>query len=157
MIRGIETSGRWLLSIILMLLFSVSLTAALNVWAAVPQEIYVDDDYTEATGGWNVTHFATIQSAIDAASPGDTINVAAGTYQLDNTIVVDKSVSIIGDPVSPETVIIQAPIQDDSKKRSGDNSCFLVAAGNVTISGFTLENALDIWNELSTPSTYQQN
>jgi len=37
---------------------------------------------------------ADIQSTIDAAAPGDTINIAAGTY--DESITINKSLSIIG-------------------------------------------------------------
>ncbi|QDT27620.1 hypothetical protein Enr10x_29380 [Gimesia panareensis] len=75
---------------------------------------FVDDDYTAAsdftgtdtdtgTGGdqnavWNVTAFATIQEAVDAAQlsvdPTDTINVAAGTYAED--VIVDTSVILQG-------------------------------------------------------------
>jgi hypothetical protein len=40
MIRGIKTSGRWLLSVVLMIVISVVLTAALNVWAADSPEIH---------------------------------------------------------------------------------------------------------------------
>ena len=37
---------------------------------------------------------ADIQSTIDAAASGDTINIAAGTY--DESITINKSLSIIG-------------------------------------------------------------
>ncbi|MFB0500092.1 MAG: right-handed parallel beta-helix repeat-containing protein, partial [Candidatus Hadarchaeaceae archaeon] len=40
--------------------------------------------------------YATIQSAIDAASPGDTINVAAGAYTQTANLVIDEEVSILG-------------------------------------------------------------
>ena len=44
------------------------------------QTLYVDDDYTPATPGWGVDHFATIQDGIAAAAGGDTVEVAQGTY-----------------------------------------------------------------------------
>lgn len=48
----------------------------------------VDDD-----GGADYT---TIQAAVDAASPGDTIQVAPGTYE--ESVIVDKPLTLVGDP-----------------------------------------------------------
>src|SRR4051794_4140221 len=48
----------------------------------------VDD--TAGTGA----QFSSIQAAVNAASPGDTIKVAAGTYN--ETVTVDKSLNIVG-------------------------------------------------------------
>ncbi|MCP4550244.1 MAG: hypothetical protein GY835_27600 [bacterium] len=53
---------------------------------ADPDEVWVDDDYTSATPGWNATHFAVIQDAVDGVISGGTVNVAAGTYREQLTI-----------------------------------------------------------------------
>jgi parallel beta-helix repeat protein len=87
----------------------------LNPVKATPSIKKVPDDYP------------TIQAAINAASPGDMIRVANGTYN--ETLFVEKSVSILGE--NPATTIIDG----------GFNGYVIhVVSSNVTISGFTVQN-----------------
>jgi parallel beta-helix repeat protein len=65
-------------SLILAMVLSVLLIAA--PVSADSGTLYVDDDYTSSTPGWGVTHFAHPQDAVNAANPGDTIEVYPGTY-----------------------------------------------------------------------------
>ncbi|MCK4658612.1 MAG: right-handed parallel beta-helix repeat-containing protein [Phycisphaerae bacterium] len=80
-----------------------------------------------------------IQDAIDASTNGDTINVTAGTYDLSAPISVDKSVTLTGNTSTPGEVVVNAPT---SGSTDNSNSCFSVAANNVTIEGFRIQGAL---------------
>src|SRR4051812_29379763 len=44
-----------------------SMVEALESRQMLAADLYVDDDYTPSTIGWNVDHFATIQNALTAA------------------------------------------------------------------------------------------
>ncbi len=83
-------------------------------------------DFTVCSSGCD---FTTIQSAIDAATGGDTIGVSAGTYS--ENITVNKTLTIIG--AGMETTIIQA-------SNANAHAC-TISANDVTISGFTINGA----------------
>jgi parallel beta-helix repeat protein len=76
--------------------------------------------------------YLTIQEAIDAASPGDTIQVAAGTYY--ENVVVNKAVLLIGENSS--TTIINA---------KGTGTVVKVTASSVVITNFTIQNSGSGW------------
>ena len=87
--------------------------------------LYVDDD-----GG---AEFTSIQDAIDTASNGDTVYVFAGTYV--EHVLVDKSIKLIGQN-SRKTII------DGSVDLIGASSAVRIMADKVTVSGFTIRNAM---------------
>ncbi len=69
--------------------------------------------------------YLTIQAAVTDANSGDTITVAPGTYVESGQIVVDKSLSIIGDSISRPVVMT-----DGDTGSSGDaRGWFLQSAG----------------------------
>ena len=77
------------------------------------------------------TDCPTIQEAINAASPGDTIYVYNGTY-LEN-VVVNKTVALIGEDVDL-TVI-------DGKGAQGAGTVIYINSSHVSIRGFTIKNS----------------
>ncbi len=95
----------------------------------LPTEVWVDDDYTEATEGWNTTHFAKIQKGIDAVASMGKVHVAAGTYS--ENVNVYKSVTLEGAGRDDVTVTGAVP----------NGKVFYVTNGSVKISGFTVSNA----------------
>jgi len=82
----------------------------------IATEIIVPDDYP------------TIQEAINAASPGDTIFVRAGTYY--ENVVVNKSVSLIGEDKN-DTII----------SGNGVGSVVSVYMNKASVAGFTIQNS----------------
>lgn len=74
--------------------------------------------------------YTTIQSAVDAASPGDIISVGEGTYT-ENVVIKKNDIAIIGK--NKEKTII------DSKKIG--SVIRIDQASNVKISGFTIQNS----------------
>ena len=72
--------------------------------------------------------YASIQAAVNAAEPGDTINVKAGVYY--ENVVVNQSVSLFG--ADRESTVIDG---------GGHGNVVFVEASNVTVSGFTLRNS----------------
>lgn len=77
---------------------------------------------------------ASIGAAITAASAGDTIQVAAGTYK--ESVIVPKSLSLIG--AGPKTTIIDAASQSNGIYIDGIDWPHLSA---VVVAGFTIKNA----------------
>ncbi|NWF77844.1 MAG: right-handed parallel beta-helix repeat-containing protein [Chloroflexi bacterium] len=97
------------------------LPALVSQVEASPATIYVPDDYS------------TIQAAVYAASPGDTIIVRDGTYT--ENVCVNKGHFTIRSQNGAEKTIVQAA--------DPDFCVFWVEADYVTIRGFTISNGCD--------------
>jgi parallel beta-helix repeat protein len=80
---------------------------------------------------------SSISAAVTAASPGDTIHVARGFYKDD--VVITKSLSLIGD--DRQTTIIDATGKANGIFIDGTASAPNAGVSDVTISGFTVQNA----------------
>jgi hypothetical protein len=67
--------------------------------------IYVDDDFNPSTPGWNKTHFNSIQTGIDAATPWDTVFVYNGLYK--ESISINKHLLLTGEN-NTNTILISS-------------------------------------------------
>jgi len=134
--------------LITVLLISI-ITIAIPV-SAVATTWYVDgtlgDDTVDQGTGTGLDAFATIQYAIDDTdvADGDTIIVATGTYT--ENIVVDKSLTLLGDVLDPASVIVE-----NTPPPTDILSVFSISADNVEISGFTVTGAI-YWEPLPAPA-----
>ena len=120
--------------------------AAANTW-------YVDDAKYGASGtGKSLqTAFGTIQEAVTAASAGDTVLVAPGTYSRgaskasgDNTssrVVINKNITVKSIEGADKTVIVGAPdFTNEPLHGLGENAirCVAMSATGSVLEGFTL-------------------
>lgn len=99
--------------------FLLVLAFDVHLASAEPKRWNVDDD--------GPADFRTIQEAINAASPADTIFVYDGTYH--ENVVVNKSVSLVGE--NRNTTIIDG---------GTSGTVVLVTANRTTVRGFTMKN-----------------
>ena len=110
-----KTSAFVLIALILM---SSIFTVVILKAYALPKTLIVPDNY------------ATIQAAIDHANAGDTVFVKKGIYN--ESITIDKPLNLIGE--NPQETIIR-----QFYYRYLVSKVIIVAANNVSISGFTIE------------------
>jgi len=97
--------------------------------APSPRTWYVDDDRAD----YPAADFTTIQEAVDAASPGDTIIVYPGTYT--ENVDVNKDHLTIQSENGADSTIVQAANPDDH--------VFEITADYVNINGFTVTGATE--------------
>lgn len=134
----------------------VVLTMVTSAFAGFVGGVAATTHVVDASGGGD---FTTIQAAVDAASPGDTIQIRPGTY--DGGVIVDKSLTIVGDPgdatagSGPDAPVLQnASGMVGFEVRAGatdttirglefrdyrDAAVSVVVVNGATLSGFTFE------------------
>jgi parallel beta-helix repeat protein len=82
-------------------------------------------------GGSDPGNYSSIQEAIDDSIDGDTVFVYDDSSPYFETLIIDKSINLIGE--SRETTIIDANEKEDC-------DVILVKVDGVTVKGFTLQN-----------------
>src|SRR5262245_38579617 len=93
--------------------------------------LWVNDDaagYTPPGQDCTVSGYVTIQAAVNAAAPGDTIRVCPGFY-VENITIDKSSLTVVSTDGSPATIVRSATASTD---------VFFVTQPNVTIDGFTI-------------------
>ena len=75
------------------------------------------------------TYYCEIQAAVDDADPNDLIHASAWTYN--ESVIIDKTLTIVGNPAYPDSVIINGP---------GTGVVVTITADNVIFNGFTVQN-----------------
>ncbi|MGA7370182.1 MAG: hypothetical protein WBX01_13725 [Nitrososphaeraceae archaeon] len=80
------------------------------------------------------TDYPTIQSAIDAASPRDTIKVLPGIYT--EQLTIGKSITLVGS--GAESTTIKAPVESESGVLGIPNIIKISFGSEVTMKGFTI-------------------
>lgn len=108
----------------------ISYTQTKNTNNGLNENNKLPDPINNRTG----THYTTIQSAINEAQNGDTINVEAGTYN--ENLIIDRNINLIG--AGKDSTII-----DGQKK---DSVITINSNIIVNISGFTIRNGNSVWN-----------
>ena len=92
-------------------------------------KFYVDDDYDSSTPGWGVTHFNSIQDAINKAHEEDRIIVYAGTYS-ENIEINKTSLDVFGEDRSLTTI-----------DASDSGNAVTIVNSSVDLSGFTIQDS----------------
>ncbi|HEY7308575.1 MAG TPA: right-handed parallel beta-helix repeat-containing protein [Gemmataceae bacterium] len=88
-------------------------------------------------------NYATIQAAVNAATTGAVITIDPGTYA--EMVTVNKSVTIEGaqQGVAGQAASRNNPANESIVTGSSGSTSFYITASNVTIDGFTIEDATD--------------
>src|SRR5687767_1735887 len=115
--------------------------------ATAATTLVVDDDGTCPGAA-----YSTIQSAVNAAAPGDTIQVCAGMYT--ETVTVNKTLTLLGAQYGVDARTRAAGPGTESVV-NGAGGGFIITASDVVINGFTIEGASGPGIKVSGPATVE--
>ena len=92
--------------------------------------------FVSTTGSFKgLPAFTSIQGAVNAAKPGDTIDVAAGTYH--ENVVIGKTLSLLGAQAGVNPI---TGLRTNPAKESTVNRITIQSTANVRIDGFSLND-----------------
>ena len=109
------------------MLINVSKNTENEMIIPIPDIVYVDDDYTSSTPGWQYDHFDVIQDGIDAVAFGGTAYVYNGIYY--ENVIIHKTINLIGE--DRDNTIIDS---------DGIGNVIYSGYSDITIKEFTLQN-----------------
>ena len=113
----------------ILIIFLLSLSSTGSAHQTQHAQIEADNRNTLFVGGSGPNNYTTIQSAIYAASEGDTIFVFDESSPYYENIIIDKSINLKGE--HKKTTIIDG---------QGNGDTILCRANNTHIQGFTIQN-----------------
>jgi nitrous oxidase accessory protein NosD len=124
---------------------SLVLTTGLMMFGIAPANaaatLLVDDDGAGVPGNCNAatpTPYTTIQSAVDASAPGDTVQVCRGTYT--ENVTVNKALNIRGaKPGVNGTRAVVLANESVVHTSNPDLPIFMLEADGITVNGFLIE------------------
>jgi len=129
--------GRFIRSSSERFLFGASVVAVLLLMGAPADAaiLVVDDNNVECP----TATFVTIQDAVNAASPGDTIQVCAGTYPeaAPGPLTINKTLTLVGAQSG-----VDARTRAGAESIIGDIQGTSISASGVVIDGFTIQNSV---------------
>ncbi|MFM2208240.1 MAG: hypothetical protein RL213_2215 [Bacteroidota bacterium] len=104
------------------------------------------DTYTTAFGsstnsGTSASPFAAISQAVTTASAGDTVYVDAGNYTLTSSVIIDKSLVVLGANATTNPNLsswLANPSRNTESVVTFNGNVFVVKANDVTVAGFKI-------------------
>ncbi|MBC7128358.1 MAG: right-handed parallel beta-helix repeat-containing protein, partial [Thermoplasmatales archaeon] len=142
---------------------TITLKNGTSLTIDLENKVWIDDDYNSSTFGYGYDHFNTIQQGINAVGEGGKVIVHDGTYK--ENIVINKEISLVGDPVidaqggigisieANNTLVENFTIYNGTTGIRVYNSSFTVqdviinncTIYNFTDNGISFENVINSW------------
>ena len=98
----------------------------------LPESVYVDNDSSGETPGWQIDHFETIEDGIEYVNTKGDVYVLNGTYY--ENVDVYRPINLLGQ--CWETTVIDGETNGDVLRLSA-------TSGNILITGFKIRNSAD--------------